>query len=425
MGLTDTFTYDGVDSSDFGFYASGEATFDTPEKEYEVYEIPGRNGDLEVFNGRFKNITVTYPCVYQKLGNDFAGDMAQFRAALLSRHGYCRLYDSHHPEYYRMGICKSALTTNPTEYDLVSTLNVEFDCKPQRFLTSGEVPVTIASGDAITNPTLFESHPLLMVDGYGDIQIGGNSISVVNSLLGKRKIADKVTERGYNTITSGGVVTGLRCTAVSVFDDTVMTTGDKIWFNGTDKSKFSLTETVEGITSSGVQWNENTLPVKPRLVNTNTQGLVLYLEYNDPRGASFFFRYGTSSTVSNVYTVDIGYSGSTTILTATVTAAYDGAHTVTVSVLIEGNASDLAVVTPQYVQIPELWARTTLSTLGQPLYIDLEDGMAYKYVDGEYVSVNGSVWLGAELPTLKPGINTISYTSTVTSLQVVPRWWTI
>ena len=424
MELTDTFTYDGMNSSDFGFYASGEATFDAPEKEYDVFEVPGRNGDLEVFNGRFKNISVVYPCYYKKLGNDFAGDVARFRAALLSRDGYKRLYDTHHPEYYRLGICKSALTTNPTEYDLVSTLNVEFDCKPQRFLTSGEAPVSVASGDAITNPTSFASHPLLMVYGYGDIDIGDQTVSVVNSTLGRRKLADKVTERGYNIIRTEGVVTGLQGTAVTTFDTSLLTTGDKIWFGGTDRCKFSLTEDMTGITGNSIGGNY-TLPLWPAFAETNTQGLVLYMAYNDQKGASYAFRYGTAKTDTDTRNIEIMYSDTTVTMTLTTTFTYDGAGTIRVDMLIEGDAVDLAGVTPQYVQIPEIWSRTTLSTLGQPLYIDLEDGMAYKYVSGEYISVNSCVWLGAQLPTLEPGVTNVSYSGHITQLQIIPRWWTI
>ncbi len=424
MGLTDTFTYDGVNSSDFGFYASGEATFDAPEKEYEVYEIPGRNGDLEVFNGRFKNITVTYPCVYHKLGNDFAGDMAQFRAALLSRHGYCRLYDSHHPEYYRMGICKSALTTNPTEHDLVSTLNVEFDCKPQRFLTSGEVPVTVASGDAITNPTEFESHPLLMANGYGNIQIGENTIGVTNTVLGKRKVADKVTDRSQTAYVSGPT----EGNAFVTLDTSLMSAGDKIWFKGEDKCKYYFFFGEDGSEISDVMMSSiNDLPFFPSLIKTNSQGLVLYLAYNDPRGSSYYYRYGTAKTQTENCTLTFTKGGTSYSITIAITLSYDGDDTIQLQVMftVAGSSDSSEIVSVGYTQIPEIWAKTTLATSQETLYIDLENGMAYEYINGHYVSVNSSVWLGAELPTLKPGINSISYDSTITGLQVVPRWWTI
>ena len=118
-------------------------------------------------------------------------------------------------------------------------------------------------------------------------------------------------------------------------------------------------------------------------------------------------------------------SDTTVTMTLTTTFTYDGAGTIRVDMLIEGDAVDLAGVTPQYVQIPEIWSRTTLSTLGQPLYIDLEDGMAYKYVSGEYISVNSCVWLGAQLPTLEPGVTNVSYSGHITQLQIIPRWWTI
>ena len=51
---------------------------------------------------------------------------------------------------------------------------MKFDCKPQRFLVSGENPVVFTGNGTITNPTDFESSPLIRVTGNGTIAIGEN-----------------------------------------------------------------------------------------------------------------------------------------------------------------------------------------------------------------------------------------------------------
>ena len=59
-------TYAGKDSTDFGIYISGAGTFDAPERDTKSISIPGRNGDLTLDNGRYKNIRVEYPIGYAR-----------------------------------------------------------------------------------------------------------------------------------------------------------------------------------------------------------------------------------------------------------------------------------------------------------------------------------------------------------------------
>ena len=69
MGVNNTsalfkgFTFDGIDSKKYGVYITGEAVYNAPERDVEVISIPGRNGAYLLDNGRFSNITVTYPLV--------------------------------------------------------------------------------------------------------------------------------------------------------------------------------------------------------------------------------------------------------------------------------------------------------------------------------------------------------------------------
>ncbi len=51
---------------------------------------------------------------------------------------------------------------------------MKFDCKPQRFLVSGENPVVFTENGTIINPTLFESSPILKVTGNGMVAFGDN-----------------------------------------------------------------------------------------------------------------------------------------------------------------------------------------------------------------------------------------------------------
>ena len=172
MGLLNHLTYDGVDSSSFGVFISGEGVFDAPARRGEMISIPGRNGSLFMDEGVFENITVEYPAFigtgYESLFRQKLGD---FRSWLSSRGNYKRLTDTYHPDEFRLGVYREGLEVDPKVITRAGNFTLKFDCKPQRYLLSGEDPIVLTSGALITNPTLFYAKPLLKVIGNGTVRI--------------------------------------------------------------------------------------------------------------------------------------------------------------------------------------------------------------------------------------------------------------
>ena len=175
MGLLNHLTYDGVDSSDFGVFISGEGVFDAPARRGEMISIPGRNGSLFMDEGVFENIEIEYPAFigtgYEEL---FRTRLGEFRSALTSRGNYKRLTDTYHPDEFRLGVYREGLEVEPIHITRAGGFTLKFDCKPQRFLISGETALTFFESGPITNPTLFESSPLIGVTGNGMVSIGKN-----------------------------------------------------------------------------------------------------------------------------------------------------------------------------------------------------------------------------------------------------------
>ena len=181
-----TFTFGGVTSSTYGIYVSGEALFNAPKRDAEVIQIPGRDGSFVLDRGSFENIEVTYRVFNQEKDlSDFRTKLANLRSALCSQVGYQRLTDTFHPDEYRMAAFIDGIEVVPVKYNTASEFEIKFNCKPQRFLTSGETAVAVASGGKVTNPTLFDARPQLQVVGYGTIDIGGAEIEVEMFRLAK------------------------------------------------------------------------------------------------------------------------------------------------------------------------------------------------------------------------------------------------
>ena len=171
-------TFAGKSSNDFGIRISGEATFDAPERNYTEETIAGRNGTLILDDGSFKNLDVKYPAFVvvdmpQRV-RDFANYMGSFK-------GYQRLEDTYAPDVFRMGQYKGGLSVKSSGYmNRQGEFNIVFNCKPQRFLKAGEIPITFSANGKIFNKTRYEARPHIRVygTGAGTVGIGGYLITI-------------------------------------------------------------------------------------------------------------------------------------------------------------------------------------------------------------------------------------------------------
>lgn len=172
------FTLDGVDSRSFGVYISGQGTFSAPGREYNMVPIPGRNGDLVGPERRFENGSLVYPAFIYA---NFKQNIADFRNFLLSLYGYHDLIDSYHPNEIRKVLFQGTFEPDVTTKNDAGSFELEFNCKPQRFLASGNEVTTLTADGSITNPTRFASQPLLRVYGAGVLGIGSQSVTITQA----------------------------------------------------------------------------------------------------------------------------------------------------------------------------------------------------------------------------------------------------
>lgn len=162
---------DGVDLfTTYGVYISGQGVFSSPERDYVFYDVKGRNGDLVSLKTKLKNMTVSYKC---GIVSNFDTNLAALRAFLLTRIGYVKIKDDYHPTEFRMGVFTGPLEPSVSETNDAGEFTLTFNCRPQRWLDSGDTLTTLSTFPAtITNPTLFDSKPLLRVFGNGTLRFG-------------------------------------------------------------------------------------------------------------------------------------------------------------------------------------------------------------------------------------------------------------
>lgn len=405
-----TLTFDGMSSRNYGVYITGEAVYNAPERDVEMITIPGRNGAFAKDNGRFQNIEVTYPAgIAADNEADFADAISDFRNMLCSRDGYCRLTDDYNPDEFRMAVYKSGLEVDPALLR-AGEFEITFECKPQRFLTSGETKSTIANGGTITNPTRFSSKPLLEAVGYGDIEVGGGIVTIEDTTIGEILIANP--ENGTNTQSSISVhLDAGNLNAGDTISVPSILTGLNLNIKNT--SAYSI--------STASKSNKSNCSMN---FDWTTDQVSLFMR-PDPTT----FAKGTSAT----FTASYNYSYSEKNLsTQTVTAysgqirlqiAYNGSTRINYTLTVTGNSTNVRVA--YGLKTPAIQGISTKSINAETHYIDLDIGEAYIISGGSAVSINNVVELPAELPTLPSGVNTIAYSNTITSLKITPRWWKI
>ena len=401
MGINPTlpnfksFTFGGVNSRSYGVYITGEGVFNAPERNVEMIDIPGRNGAFALDKGNFNNIEVTYPAsIATDAETDFADAVSDLRNFLCSKIGYVRLEDEYNPNEYRMAIYKSGLEVS---HDMLTNgkFDITFECKPQRYLTSGETAISVASGGKATNPTLFDAKPQLQVVGYGEITFNDKTISVDNVPIGNIVINNSISIYGTPatfTINTEYANVGDTISFEAIRAIRIWTSQNKISYNGQ---------------------TANALSFESRIGSADSPAT---------------FVYGTSSTETNTATfnnVVVYHHGMSDTYTAsiTITVAYDGDDTFTVtSTQVQPG---YCLTSPPTIETSDIMLDSSKSALGNPMYIDLDIGEAWNEDGGTPVSVNNSVQLPAELPTLPSGDTTITYDNTITQFKVVPRWWKV
>ena len=193
------FYIDGVASSTYGIFCSGTGVFNAPERDIQRIEIPGRNGELTIDNGRYRNITVSYPAIFVA---GFQSNIENARAWLCKAAGYRKLTDDWNTTTYRMARYTGGLDLDVATMLDAARATLQFDCMPQRFLNSGDTAVAVTNGGTITNPTQFDAEPLITVNGSGNGTLTVGSTVLTISSISVSVNLDCATKRAYKGTTA-------------------------------------------------------------------------------------------------------------------------------------------------------------------------------------------------------------------------------
>ena len=408
MAVANTFTFGGVSTTTYSVIVEGAGDYSGAKRAVEMVSIPGRNGAFALDKGYFENEPVEYDVLIQGATQaTFETAVSSFRNAILSKTGYQRLTDTYHPNEYRMAVYSGGFDEEPTFHGKGASFKVKFDCKPQRWLTSGETATAVASGGTVTNPTLFPSSPLLAVKGYGDIDINGGLISATSRAYGNIQVA------------ASKVISNSDWLIITI-DDALLNAGDNIVISG-------LKMKAEYVLNAGYVLRDFKLY---NSLTTNASGYVNGLSAT-AEFEPLTLTYGTSFSDYNAHQHRLGlvmeYTYNGTDINQTndleVDFSYNGAAQITAR--LQFGSFNAATVKERQASVAPTIADSSKTIPFNPLYIDLDLGEAWTMDGGEVRDANSTVSLETVLPALVPGLNTITYDNTITELKVTPRWWKV
>ena len=374
------FTFGQFDSRDFGVYISGEGTYNAPARVYDAISVPGRNGDLLIDRGKFENISVKYPAFIA--GDNFRSNLAAFRSAMLSGSGYARLTDTYHPDEYRLAYYGDPIEMSARKQNDGSEFDIVFNCKPQRFLTSGETPVTYPPGGESGKNVL--PYPY----AYGDTTNYG--ITYTNNEDG--------------TITANGTATGTSTYFIRV------------------SSVLSLDNAQEYILTGCPAGGDVNYGYSLYVRTTNSVG------YYDTGDGKKFKNYTASSVENVAIQIQRGVTVNNLVFRPMIRKAtdppgwepyYDGATQIYNPTLFSSNPL-IRVTGAGTVSIG-----SDVITVGSGYsYVDIDSEIQNCYCGTQNANAVVSFASG-EFPKLEPGLSGVSYSSGISSVQITPRWWRI
>lgn len=394
------FIYDDVDTRDYDVQVYFKSVDSTPKRVGSFVSIPNRNGAFFVDEGRYEDMPHSYDII--ALDPEEGKNIIN---AIARKTGHHRLEDSFNQDEFYQAIFVSAVEVRTETDRQYLKYALTFTRKPQRFLKSGETPVSVTSGDTLTNPTLFDAKPLIKFNSSGadgSISIGDRNIGVLSAALGIANL-DLSVQKAQTSNPLDYVV---------IRNTSIYNAGDPITIKG-GTALFTLVNRVTSFASL----NANGLSVDRR-------GLNLTFTASDTT-----FTAGTPQTITKTIDVRLTISGTPYFdetKTFTLSIEYDGAN----QIAYRWTPGDYSFETYAWKESLGVYSGTVNSSKNTledvDIYIDLDIGEAYSIDSNDNaVSLNNFINLGSELPVLPLGNTTITYSNTISNFKVTPRWWKV
>lgn len=160
-----SFTFNGHSSEEFGIRIERFPDLNRSERKYKAASVAGRNGNIYQMESAWEEVTVSYQIFAGERQEGAAvTDFTEIVEWLNSADDYAELTDTYDPTHYRLAVFVDELEIE-SQWHTFGKATIRFRCRPQRFLV--ENPISVSSGDTITNNTNHIANPIITLTGKG------------------------------------------------------------------------------------------------------------------------------------------------------------------------------------------------------------------------------------------------------------------
>ena len=193
--LNETFYLDGIDARSAGIKLQAPIEFSEAVPVVEAQTIPGRNGDLLWETGSYENRGASASCFC--LQKDVEKAVSSAGRFLMGKKGYRRLETSDDPDHYWMARVENSPQIS-MRLRTLAPFDIDFDCKPQRFVKAGGGTLLFMGNGSLFNPYGQIALPLISLYGHGAGWLTiGDCVVEVKALDGMLRL-DSDTQNAYN-----------------------------------------------------------------------------------------------------------------------------------------------------------------------------------------------------------------------------------
>jgi len=188
------FTYKGISSKEMHLRVLNDVLFTSPTRDVDLIQVPGRDGDLVMDNGRYNSVIRSIPCRIEAPANTNV-------EALVNRINNWLIDDGKfHPFTWENDADFKYLAR--VEGDVISQrvlsrfgkMAVDFRLHPIKYLKSTLTPRQITTGTSIFNQFGVEAKPMIRIVGSGDITLNIGGRPLVLRRIGTGCIIDSETQ---------------------------------------------------------------------------------------------------------------------------------------------------------------------------------------------------------------------------------------
>ncbi|MCL2559282.1 MAG: hypothetical protein FWE07_02235 [Turicibacter sp.] len=178
------FTYKGKSSKEMNLRVVGNVSFASPSRDVRAVQVPGRDGDLMLDNGRFNSVVRSIPCRIEPVdGGDIEALISRINNWLSDDGNLHEFGWDNDPDFKYLARVDGGVVSQRI-LSHFGTTAIDFRMHPIKYLRASlnERPVT--SGTNVANPFSIDAKPRMRIvrvgSGEGDvtIHVGGRPVLI-------------------------------------------------------------------------------------------------------------------------------------------------------------------------------------------------------------------------------------------------------